>query len=203
MKNKGFSIIELLMIVGFISILLVMGMTVSSKFAERRSIDDITYKISSSLSRTKLQAARSGVEYETDLKMEYGILTINTYRGSSNRDSDFSTKLEPTEAGCLTDPPETGCPSNTLAIDIKEDFIVVSQDATDPINKSFQFNPGGTLGVAGTINIKPSSDGTNINKCGKIVVHSLGRIRTAVGNWDGNNCKTIGDLQENETESED
>jgi len=170
MQKSGFSIIEILIVIAFISILLAMGISVTSKFAARRSIDDITYKISSSLSRTKLQAARSGVEYVTDLKMENGILTINTYRGSSNRDSDFSTKLEPTEAGCLEDPPDTSCPSNTLAIDIKDDFIVVAQDATDPINKSVQFNPGGTLGPGGTINIRPSSDETNINKCGKVVI---------------------------------
>lgn len=188
MKNEGYSIIELLIVVGFISILLMMGMSVSSKFAERRSIDDITYKISSSLSRTKLQAARSGVEYVTDLIMDEGILTINTYRGSSNRDSVFDRDLEPT---------------NTLAIDIKDNFIVVAQDETDPIDKSIEFNPGGTLGRAGTINIRPSSEETNITKCGRVVISSLGRIRTAVGNWDGNNCKIIGDLQENETESED
>jgi len=203
MRNEGFTFIEALIVVSFISILLMMGISISSKFAERRSIDDITYKISSSLSRTKLQAARSGVEYETDLKMDNGILTINTYRGSSNKGSDFSTKHKHSDPECLQGLPEAGCPTNTLALDIKDDFIVVSKDETGPIEKSFQFNPGGTLGVAGTINIRPSSDETKINKCGKVVVHSLGRIRTAVGNWDGNNCNTIGDIQENETVSED
>ena len=203
MKINGFTFIEILIVVSFISILLMMGMSITSKFAARRSIDDITYKISSTLNTARLLASRNGVEFETDLKLNDGILTIYTYRGSSNRDSNFDIKHKPTDPECLTKPPGTGCPSNTLAIDIKDDFIVVSQNQTDPIEKSFQFNPGGTLGVAGTINIRPSSDETNINKCGRVVVSSLGRIRTAVGNWDGNNCNTIGDLQENETESED
>ena len=203
MKNKGFTIIELLIIVGFISIMLVMGMSISSKFAERRSIDDITYKISASLSRTKLQAARSGVEFETDLKMENGVLSINTYRGSSNRGSGFDTKHEPTSNECIADPNDVGCPTNSVSIDIKDDFIVVAQEETDPIIKSIQFNPGGTLGRAGTINVRPNINNPKITKCGRVVISPLGRIRTVVGNWDGTNCNTIGDLQENETRSED
>jgi len=197
MQNSGFTIIEILIVIAFISILLYMGISVTNKFAARRSIDDITYKISSSLNISKLQAARGGVEFETDLIFNEGILSLNTYRGSSNRNSDFSNKLLPSNPDCLNDTNTSGsiCPLSALDIRISGNYTIV------PNRHVFQFNPNGTAGLPRTINIRPSSEETNINKCGRVVVSPLGRIRTAIGNWDGATCNTIGDIQDNEAES--
>lgn len=198
MRNSGFSLIEIVFILLIISVLLTMSITVSSKFAARRSIDDITYKISSSLNTAKLQASRSGLEFETDLNVVDGVLTINTFRGASNKNSDFSNKLEPTDISCIEEnnPLGTVCPTSSLDINIANGYTIV------PNNHGFQFNPNGTAGLPRTILIRSIDEGnSNIKKCGSIVVSSLGRIRTAVGNWDGEDCNVIGDIQDNEPET--
>jgi len=74
---------------------------------------------------------------------------------------------------------------------ISGDYTIV------PSNHEFQFNPNGTAGLPKTIKIRPGLPDSNIKKCGKIVVSSLGRISTATGNWDGENCNVIGDRQDN------
>jgi len=178
MNKGGFSLIEIIFVVAFISILLSMGISITTKFAERRSIDDITYKISSSLNTAKLLAARSGVEFEARLNLSETendkTLSIITLRGTSNRNTDQDDFIE----------------SNRLEIVIGEDYTIV------PSNHEFQFNPNGTLGVSQTINIRPVNEDQNITKCGKVTLFRLGRIKTATGNWDGGNCNVIGDRQD-------
>ncbi len=181
MKKNGFSIIELVFVIASISILLGMAITITARFAERRSVDDITYKISSTISTARLLASRSGVEFETRLNFTETendkTLTIKTFRGISNRNTDQEDFTE----------------INSLEIPIAEDYTIV------PSCNEFQFNPNGTLGVSQTIFIRPTDDGSSrISKCGKITLFRLGRVKTAIGNWDGDECNVIGDLQDNE-----
>src|SRR3970040_2292085 len=64
-ETDGFSIVEALLVIGFIVILVAMGGTLAAKFSIRKSVDRITGDISSSILITKLKAARQGVEYRT------------------------------------------------------------------------------------------------------------------------------------------
>src|SRR3989304_8066995 len=64
-ETDGFSIVEALLVIGFIVILVAMGGTLAAKFSIRKSIDRITGDISSSIQIAKLKAARQGVEYRT------------------------------------------------------------------------------------------------------------------------------------------
>lgn len=178
MKTNAFTIIELVFVIASVSVLLGMTITVTTKFYERRSIDGITYKISSTLNTARLLASRSGVEFEThlDYTEDNKTLTITTFRGTSNRntlENDFIA-------------------INSLDIPIAEDYTVV------PSSDEFQFNPNGTLGVSQTIFIRPVDDTSNISKCGEVTLFRLGRIKTATGNWDGEDCNVIGDIQDNE-----
>ncbi|MGI9534384.1 MAG: prepilin-type N-terminal cleavage/methylation domain-containing protein [Thermodesulfobacteriota bacterium] len=198
MKNSGLTLIELVIVLALVSLLLVLSVTINSKFAQRRAIDRITYSISTALNTARLLASRNGVEFETDVVLNGDILSINTYRGTSNTGSVFGPRLDPSNAACQAEPRDINCPFSTIEIRVDDDYIVAIQGETDPINRTIQFNPGGTLGVAGTIIIRPDVANPEINKCGTIVLSSLGRIRTATGNWDDglNQCNTIGDQQD-------
>jgi len=191
MKENGFTLIELIIVIAIISVLLAMAVGINNNFAARRTIDGITYKISSNLTTTKLQAVRSGVEFETDLIFDSSSkrLSLVTFRGRSNRGSR-RTNGDFTEV-------------NRQIFNISENYEFVTKTGTgssatfDPLtNHTFHFNPNSTLGGARTIIIRPNGN-TQIEKCGRIVLSTLGRIRTATGNWDGNRnrCNPSGAIQ--------
>ena len=185
-ENKGFSIIELIIVVGVISILVVIGGSISSKFMDRRAIDKITNNISTSLNLAKIQAARHGVEYETVIEYDSDKKEINikTYRGSSNTGTDFS------------DSGQYEIISDTT-FNIMQDYTILPSDES---TFTYHFNPNGTSSAL-SLTLKPIDSDTNIKKCGRIVLSTFGRVRTRIGNWDHDEsdpdtaCKAIGDDQ--------
>jgi Tfp pilus assembly protein FimT len=168
-KEDGLNIIEVLIVAGIISILVVMTGSMASKFFVDRKVDNITRTISSTLQIAKLKSAKRGVEYQAVITYDNSnrSLTIAMQIGDSNRGSDNYTT-------------ET---SQKLHV---SDGIMIT-----PSHKIMNFNPNGTLGgSSGSITIRPS-DGAKIRRCGRIVVTPFGRIRVVQGNWDGTTCKPI------------
>src|SRR3990170_7598333 len=193
-KRDGFSIMEVLVVLGVIGILIAMGGSLAVNFSIRKSVDRITGDISSSLQIAKLKAARQGVEYRTlfascaeDLDtsdpkcfkcpdsdyVDYipgdQTLTIMRERGNSNNGT-------PDDGWCVETTTRDKMPSElTLDLTTMDD---------DPYR--YVFNPNGTLGgTSGTIDIKPTgiSSENRGKRCGKIVVSPFGRIRAFQGNW--------------------
>lgn len=168
-KETGLNIVEVLIVAGIISMLVVIGGSMASRFFANRKVDNITRTISSTLQIAKLKSARRGVEYQTVISYDSSdkSLTIAMQIGDSNRGSDNYT----------TETSQKLHVSNGIMI--------------TPSHKIMNFNPNGTLGgSSGSITIRPS-DGTKIRRCGRIVVTPFGRIRVLQGNWDGTTCKPI------------
>jgi len=168
-KENGLNILEVLIVAGMISMLIVIAGSMGTRFFVNRKVDNITRTISSTLQIAKLKSARHGVEYQAVVSYDNSnkSLTIAMQIGDSNRGSERYT----------TETSQTLNVSNGISI--------------TPSNKIINFNPNGTLGgSSGSISIRPS-DGSKITRCGRIVVTPFGRIRVIVGNWDGTACKPI------------
>ncbi|MER3446115.1 MAG: hypothetical protein C4291_04425 [Candidatus Dadabacteria bacterium] len=161
-KGDGFSVVEILFVMGVTSALIILGGVLAGKFYKRHSTDNVTRTISSSLQLIKLKSARQGLEYQVVLTFDSTAktLTIVTQRGNSNRGTCSSCYI--TESSQIID---------------------VKQVTLSPASKTFNFNPAGTLGGAsGTVNIQPAS-GKNGERCGQVVVSPFGRISIVEGNW--------------------
>jgi Tfp pilus assembly protein FimT len=168
-RREGLSLIELLVVMSFISILVLMAGVLSARFAARHSTDDVTRTISSTLQLIKLKASRQGVEYQAVLTFtsSKNTLTVVTQRGNSNRGT-----------------------CSTCYVTETSQIINVQGIALSPASQTYNFNPDGTLGAAsGTIKIMPS-DGVGGKRCGKVIVSPFGRIRIIEGSWDpsANDC---------------
>lgn len=180
-NKKGFTVIETLIVVAIIGILLAMASSLSSKFATRRSIDNMAHKVTSNLNLVKIQSSRNGVEYRTVLNFDDDEkeMSFTTERGDSNRNSTnwFETASE--------------------TVGMKTDYSIIPS-ASDVI---FRFTPTSSItnNNEQLITIKPENADTNIDKCAIIGVTNFGRIRTIIGRWDfeAESCKNISDLQEN------
>jgi prepilin-type N-terminal cleavage/methylation domain-containing protein len=161
-KRDGFTLVELLVVIGVAGVLLAIGGTLATKFVARHSTDNVTRTISSTLQLMKLKAAREGVEYQAILTFDSSknTLTIVTQKGNSNRGSTNYTD----EASQI--------------INLSDSKVTIN-----PANKTYNFNPDGTLGGAsGTVNINPA-DGAGGKRCGKVVVSPFGRISVVEGTW--------------------
>lgn len=180
-KNKanGFTLVEMLLVVAVMGILLALGAGISSKFAQRRSVDDTTHRLTSELNLTKLQASRDGVQYRTTLNYDQSQkkITIEKRKGDSNRTSSFSTVL-----------PQS---ITTQDYNIKKDYVM------DKAQYIIDFNPNGTAVNPETIVFRPGED-ASISKCGRIQITQFGLIRTAIGRWDfeEGECNIIYDRQQ-------
>lgn len=161
-KTGGFSVTELLIVIGVMAVVLAIAGVLSSKVYSRRSVDSVLRNVSSALQIAKLKAARHGVKYRVELNYspEEKILSIVTSRGNSNRGS--TTYQEETQQ----------------TVEVLDGFTVEFSGSG-----VFDFNPNGTLGGAsGTVEIKPDST-SSVKRCGQIVVSPFGRIRIVEGNW--------------------
>ena len=182
---KGFTLIELIVVAGIAAIVIGIGsFAITSKFAMRRSVDQVGGKINASLQIAKVRAARQGVEYCTVLSFDSNehILTIENKRGDSNVGSTNYESESIQNLKVLSD--YTIIPSN---IEIKFDPEGVIEDVdedcisldTTPANVSITIDPIGTS--------------SQIFKCGEVVVSSLGRISFTIGNYNftDNECRPI------------
>lgn len=179
-NKRGFNLTELSIVMGIVSILIIIAVPVSSKLFQRRSIDKMTYQLSSTLNLAKLRAARHGVEHQTvcEYNSTNKTLTIETQRGNSNKNTDFGDSANYEVLSNLV----IEMDKNYTVLPAKDRFV-------------FHFNPNGTSSAL-SVNFAPT-DQSNIKKCGKLVLSPFGRIRTVIGNWNFNtqSCIRIADEQ--------
>src|SRR3972149_11628345 len=189
-ETDGFSIVEALLVIGFIVILVAMGGTLAAKFSIRKSVDRITGDISSSILITKLKAARQGVEYRTLFASCAG--DLDTTDPNCLVCPDYTDYIAGDET--LTIIRERGNSNNastnwcveTTTRDKMPSVITLDLITLDNDPYRYVFNPNNTLGgSSGTVDIKPTgiSSENRGKRCGKIVVSPFGRIRVIQGNW--------------------
>jgi len=180
-KEEGFSLVELLVVTTIMAIIIALAGGFSYKATYRRSVDSLTTRVANTLQLTKLRAASNGVEFRTRFVQSGNELQLITEMGDSNIDSTIWT----TDQNSVT----------SLKIDSSVDI------STMPSLFEFNFRPNGTaapfdgvfnLNVDDNLTVLAAS-GTNVDRCGKVIVSVLGRISVIQGHWDGTNCKQVAD----------
>jgi len=195
-REGGFSLVEMLVVVGIIGILGVIGIGFSSKAYVRRDADRVANNISSDLNLMRMSAMRRGVEYRLELDYNQGCSTIGSVeycnfvtlrqlRGDSNQSSsNWNSTPRPI---------------------IAEQFLTLSRKlevkpgATFPM--TITFRPNGTVAEAGTgdlsITVFPSTAmaSADVNNCGFVSVNGIGRVMVYKGTWNGTGsvCNPIRD----------
>ena len=66
-REEGLSMIEILIVTGVMLVIIVIAGSMSGRFAARRSVDNMSRNLSSTLQLAKLNAVRQGVEYRAVL----------------------------------------------------------------------------------------------------------------------------------------
>ncbi len=183
-SNKGFSLIELLVIVAILGILLAMTGAFSTKALLRRSVDGVTLQVSNTLQSTKMKAARNGVEYRTQFSLSGDTFNAITHYGDSNNDSTIWTTVgDATVLGSST--ARDADKSGVIGINLDNTVVISSFTA------EFEFKLSGR-GDTGSVLIL-SSKYPQIDRCGEVTVTALGLIRTKKGHWDGSTCSQVSD----------
>ncbi|HWP93876.1 MAG TPA: hypothetical protein VNN20_16945 [Thermodesulfobacteriota bacterium] len=203
-REEGFNIVEILMVAGVMMAIIVIAGSMSGRFAARRSVDNMTRNLSSTLQLAKLNAVRQGVEYRAvlasctqldnadpdcpvcDAYDDYApgddTITITIERGDSNRGST------------------NWCVVSTQTRRVQQGMALDLTNIPETAPRRFNFNPNGTL-VDQTgailaqqidIGVEPAA-GAKVRRCGRVTVTPLGRIGIVEGNWDqgASECKPI------------
>ena len=203
-KQKGFSIIEVLVVTSVIVIILAAASSYfSSKTALRRSVDDITANVATTLQMTKLQAGRSGVEHRavmadcTQLDETDPDCTIcDTYVDFNDGDREISIIVE---RGDSNRGSSIWCIQSDQVKEFQSDldFVLSGNISTGPAAVTFlptglrsDFRDDAAVEI---ISIEPLS-GALVDKCGLVEVTAVGGIRVVHGRWDGTDCNAILDL---------
>jgi prepilin-type N-terminal cleavage/methylation domain-containing protein len=212
-KQRGMTVIEVLVVAGVISLLAGIAGLMVSRFNTSRSINGIARDISSTLQMAKMKSARDGVEYravfsrcddvdDTDPNCKFcnsysdfnpsvdDRLTITLERGNSNRGSN---------KWCIVS-------SHTNKMNKNFNLNMTDIGETDPLRCGF--GPKGFMvdqnGEPVTTDPTPDADvervsmmvtpsaTSRVNTCGIVELSpSLGRIDVIRGNWDGTDCNPI------------
>lgn len=186
-KKNGYTVVELVFVVGVMALLIAIGGTFSTKIFARRSVDNISNSITSQLNLIKLQSSREGVEFQATLTYTpanpstnpNNNLEIVATRGDSARNANFNVLNEVSNV----------------------DFRILDEYTITPANSTITFSPTGNLNAGITISLIPNVPEADaiIRKCGIINVNNLGRISTTIGRWDFSDmeCEGLGDIQDN------
>ncbi len=177
-KQQGFSLVELMVIVGILGVLLGLAGAFSIKAAYRRAVDSATTRVANTLQLTKMQAARNGVEFRTRFVQSGNELQLITERGDSNVDSTvWKSNL------------------NSLVSIKLDSYVDISI-----MPSLFMFKPNGTaypedeeFDSADDNFTVLAASGTDVDRCGKVIISELGRIAVIKGHWDGSDCSQVGD----------
>ena len=174
-KQQGFSLVELMVIVGILGVLLGLAGAFSIKAAYRRAVDSATTRVANTLQLTKMQAARNGVEFRTRFVQSGNELQLITERGDSNVDSTVWT-------------------SN---LNSQVSFKLESSVVISTMPSFYEFKPNGAAAPDSSFTdigfVVLAASGTDIDRCGQVIVSVLGRIAVIQGHWDGSVCSQVGD----------
>ncbi len=168
--QEGYTFVELMLVVAIMAVLIAMTGSFSPKAAYRRSVDSVTARVANTLQLTKLQAARNGVEYRTRFVQNDKELQLITERGDSNVDSTVWKSYQ----------------NSVVSINLDSSVIISNMPAL------LEFKPNGNAGPNDNFTALADS-GKEVDRCGRVVVSELGRIKTIQGHWDGTNCIQVQD----------
>lgn len=204
-RNRGFSAVEMLVVTTIIAIIIAASASyLSSSVALRRSVDDITANIATTLQLIKLRSGRSGVEYravfakctEVD-DTDPDCLICNTYSEYSEGDEEISIIVE---RGDSNRGSATWCMQTRQTKKFRHDLDLVASAnlSTGPLRISFI--PMGlrsdfrTDANNETLSIEPA-EGAPVDKCGRVDVTPVGGISIVHGRWSGTACIAILDAE--------
>lgn len=200
-EKSGFSIIEVLVVVSVVAIVIVIGASsFSSKFAVRRSVDNLSNNIGSTLQLIKLQSARNGAEYRIVLAgcgsiddTDPDCLVCESYNDYSEGDEVLSVIVE---RGDSNRGSNVWCIQTTQTKRIDDDLILTASPnvADEPLRIAFL--PTGmrsdfrTDGLIESFTLIPE-EGRKVDRCGQVEVTPAGSIRIIEGRWNGSNCAAV------------
>ncbi len=200
--RSGYSVIEVLIVAGVISLTAVMSGMLTSKFFMSRAIDDITQNITSTVQVAKMKSARQGVEYRAvfakcaDLdNSDLDCPVCNNYDDYQAGDPTVTFTIE---RGDSNKGSTTWCVESTQSKKVSNQMDMDLTDMSENDPYRLGFNPSGfvvdstgtpIVGVE-TMSIHPSLT-ADVKRCGSVELSSLGRISVIQGNWDGTICNPI------------
>jgi Tfp pilus assembly protein FimT len=188
--EKGFTIVEALVVAGIIMMLAALAAGISSKAFSRRDADRTTTGISSELQLMRLSALRRGVEYRVRVEFEPGcreggefagrchFVAVTSSMGNSNRGSTAFSDVD------------------TTVINVNRNLTVT------PSALTLTFQPNGMVPEGGgNIIVAPIEEAFErklARRCGSITVDGFGRIVVVQGNWrpDDGTCLPIREVNE-------
>jgi len=173
-KEEGFSLVELLVVTTIIGVIIALAGGFSYKAAYRRSVDSLTTRVANTLQLTKLRAARNGVAFRTTFVQSGNELQLITEMGDSNVVNSLTIW--------------TSDQNSVTSLNIDSSVVISSN-----MPSVFEFKPNGTAAAPDGDFTVLAASGTNVDRCGKVIVSALGRIAVIQGHWDGSNCSQVGD----------
>jgi hypothetical protein len=135
-------------------------------------VDSLTTRVANTLQLTKLRAARNGVIFRTTFVQSGNELQLITEMGDSNVVVSSWTSDQ----------------NSVTSLNIDSSVVISSN-----MPSSFEFKPNGTAAAPDGDFTVLAASGTNVDRCGKVIVSALGRIAVIQGHWDGTNCKQVAD----------
>ena len=201
-KDSGLTVIEMVIVTFVIAIIIAAGSSYfSSDIALRRSVDDITANVATTLQLTKLQAARSGVEFRAVFAV------CDTYDDTDPDclfcDNDYVDFVDgDEEINIIIERGDSNRGSTNWCIQseqLKEfqsdlDFVTSGNMSAGPV--AISFLPAGFRSdfrddnLSEFLSLEPIS-GAPVDKCGLVEITPVGGIRVIHGRWDGTTCNAI------------
>ncbi len=204
-KERGFTIVEVLVVASVMVIILAIGASsLSSMSVFRRSVDETTSNIASLLQIGKLHSVRDGVEYrlvfaecEDVDESEPACPRCDSYADYSPGDESIGFTLE---RGDSNRGSETWCIQSSHTRKFRSDLVFTSSDNMGEGGEpaGFTFLPTGMRRdfLDDTddelVTISPAS-GSRIDKCGIVSVSPSGNISVNEGKWVDSACSPIRD----------